>query len=330
MIGPRSVIQGTGVILDGSLICVDCVKGGASRRAKAPVVSKKALLIAGGALVAVLGLVAIFLPGQVLMITLLLALAAVLVGAIGFTLTSVARLACVAVGLTVLAGSVAGLVVLRQRTEGRAVQAEMGVQGTEIKAFLDADCVVEARMRIGTMEENERRRSQGNLTKATEDGIADLRKLVDEWVKKSFGQLSPDEQNLLFDIYQKTGSLTLTSKTRTIRALKLTGNTLQLEIAFDAPTKHAEDDSKGPHSHQEDAKLYSGQTGDGIQEEARRDYQLVLRKRPKLESIELKLISGGKDGAELYFDTLNAEEIKSLSRGDLTILKRGAKVKTAQ
>src|SRR5437870_1722957 len=121
------------MIIDGSLKCVECVKTGGGKRKAAPLVSGTSLLIAGSSLAAVLGVIGIFLPSQVLLIVLLLSAAAILVGLIGFTLSGVARLGLAAGGLCMLALSIVGLITVRERADLRNANATIMAQADEIR-----------------------------------------------------------------------------------------------------------------------------------------------------------------------------------------------------
>ena len=327
-LNPQSVMQGTGLIIDGSLMCVECVKAGGVKRGKAaPLISGATLLIVGASVVGVLGVVGIFLPSQVLLIVLLLSAAAVLVGLIGFTLSGAARLGTIAAGLVVMAASVFGLITIRERSSQQQVRSVLSAQNDKVKVKLDNDYIVEARILVGQLEESAIKTSHGQLSKAEEEGIAELKELVGAWVRKNFGQITAGEQAVLFQLYSRLGSLTPKSKTRSIRAIKLAGNALHFTMAYDAPGAAGDSETDGPkvrHDGLQDKRDTAGIIGDPLQEQTARVYQWLLSASPKTDSFELKIVTAALgESTELYSDTLTADEIKGLIKDQVKLLQRG-------
>ena len=319
-LGPQSVIQGAGIVLDGNLICVECVKSG-KKRGKTQAISASLLIGCGVATAVVLGIVGIFLPSQALLITLLLAAGAVLVGMIGFTLSGTARLATIAGGLVVVALSIWGLSTVNEHTEASSTSKELSIQSKEIREYLDKDCIVEALLRVASIEDNLTKASAGHPSVAAQKGIAELRAIPDAWLHKNFGELNATDRDVLFALYKQFGSLTLRTKTRRVRAFKISGNTIQATVATDLPA----DLSETTHiTHSQDLINTTSKSGSVVIDEAGRLFITLSRKLPTVDSITLKIISGDSDEKELFNTTLDQSALKDLRHGKMEVLYGGS------
>lgn len=304
-LGPQSVMLGTGIILEGNLICVECVKSG-KKRAKATIPPSVIWGSAGG-LAAVLGVCAIFVPGQVLMVTLLLSVCGLLVGAIGFTLSSVARLATIAVALCAGAGSVYGLLVVRERAQDRAADAQIAVEAERIKDYLKHDAVMEAVRQLNTLDDRAQKADSGLAAPAAQKRLAELHQSIDAWFKANFGELSSDEQTLLSLLYRQVGSLTSNSARR-FRAIKLTDKSLHMTVAVN-PTD-AVSAGNGPPP------------VDAVGQQALPIAQTVARVRRDLDEFEIRLVAatpGSNDVKDLMTLTLDSETLAGLRTNDSSL-----------
>jgi hypothetical protein len=323
-LNPQSVMQGAAMVIDGSLKCVECIKGGGSRRGKEPVISGKMLLIAGASLVAILGVVGIFLPSQVLLIVLLISIAAILVGLIGFTLSGIARLGTVAGGLCMLILSIFGLVTVRERAEEKSAENTILSQSDTIRQELNLDRINEVQVRISAIEDKANKSSDGHPTAAVQKSIGALRALVDEWVNTNFGQVNAAEKKLLFDLFHRFGSVTPGLKSRAFRAIKFSGTHLSLTAAYDPPVT-SEDVPR------DELRTLISRNGDLMLDHAQSILQCVCVNAPKLENVDFRIVSAAKDAAELYANSFTAEEIKGFTNGHLEPLKRNSQIiKTGQ
>jgi hypothetical protein len=306
-LGPQSVMKGTGIIIDGSLMCVDCVKSGGPKARKGPAVSVTSILLFGSCLAAVLGVAAIFLPSQVLLIVLLLSTAGLLIGLIGFTLRGVTRLGIIAGSLCIMILSTWGMLVVGQNAEDRATRAEVAAQTEQIKALLEKNCIYEAEMRILAIEQGYMKLNSGHPKAAAETALTDLRNLTDEWLRKNIGPLSAAERALLFDIYHQVHSLTAKSQSRRIRAFKINNDTnVSLTLAADPVERGAfESRDKAIKS-----STING-TDDPIEADADQVFIFFLKRYAPVQNVELKIISA-EDDKELFNKSLDLKGLMEL------------------
>ena len=277
ILGPQSTLQGTSILLEGMLLCVNCVKG---RRNKANVVklSPKTLLLVGGAIVLALCIAAVFIPGQVLMVVAALSVIAILTGAVGFTLSGTARLSAIAAGLTFLLGSTYGLVWVRTHIASAQTQHVAAAEEAQVNHLLEQGCVMEARRYIGGVELDAMKNNAGVPGPLEKALIARLNARVDDWIATTYGKLSQPEHDLLLSLIAKFGSLTMDTHQPFVRAVKIDGSTVKLTLGTDAAsaTRVAQ----------------NTETGAPLTDEVYRLYTAITAAARSAESIELTLVSG--------------------------------------
>lgn len=302
-LGPQSVMQGTGIILDGKLICVSCVKSG--KRRVAATIPPHLIWGTLGGTVGVLAIAAFFVPGQVFLIALVLSLCAVLTGLIGFTLTSTARLGTVAAGLCIGIGSVYGLITLRDQTQAKLGTAELIPELARINDCIDHDAVSEAIRLINTLDERAHKSGSSISSPACLKMIEGVRTHIKEWEAKNYGPLSEREDTLLFTLIRKFGSTTANASRR-FRALKIADKSVHLTLAVNS----AADSSAGRMDVSSDPSA----------EQAIPIVQTVIQLEGELESIELKLVSAtpGGDVKEIETINLDAQAIQDMRNGDVS------------
>lgn len=299
-LGPQSVMLGTGIILDGKLICVSCVKSG-KRRVQSTIPAHLIWSITGG-IVAILGIAALFIPGQVLLTVLLLSVCAILTGLIGFTLSWVGRLSAIAAGLLIGACAVYGLIAIRERTQEQIGNVELKVEGDRIKDYLDHDAINEAIRQLRALDENSKRADSKFSSPGCLKELQKLRALTKEWTVKNFGQLTNEEETLLFTLFRKFGSLTGSS--RTFRAIKISDNTVDLSMAVD--TSGDSPNGRG------------GPSSDPVGAKGLPVAKSIIDNVRNVERIDLKLVSvTSAETKELESVVLDAQAIKDLKDGDL-------------
>ncbi len=309
-LGPQCVVLGTGIILDGNLICVDCVKGN-KRRDLSPVVTTKSLIIFAAGTAVVLGIAGIFFPGQAFLVALLLGIAILLTGLIGFTLSSRARLSAIAAGLLVLSGSVWGLIVVSSRAEARATRSEVSAHADEIQKLLDQNCIFEAELRVSSIEQTLKGSYQGTLSPTAQKAITDLKGLCDTWLKTNFGELSDPEKQLLLELFREFGSVTPKTQTRRLKSIKISDKTnVALAVAMDTVS-----DKDVAPTRKDKMQMQTLDMSDPVEAEAARYFQIVLKKYPLAESVELKILSTDSGAKELFNKTLDRGAIVQMRQG---------------
>ncbi len=318
-LGPRSVNQGTAIFLEGNLICVECVKGNRRNQAQLPVAT---LAIFGVVTLAILGVVGFFLPSQALLIGLLLGVSLLLVGTIGFTLDGKSRLGTVAAGLLVIALTSYGLIVTGEHKEEKAAFSEIATQADEVKTLLAKDCLLEAEARINTVETQMDKKYGGQPPPNVTTAIVALRKSTQEWKEAHFGKLQTTEQKLLSELYHRVGSLTPYTQTPRIQQYKIEeGKHLLVTVATDVKPPEVQNSS-------DDGTTINKETDDPIGAEASRVAMLAIKQDRALETITVRIVSGGPNSSELLTRTYDATRVAEI-RNNLNAPAR-ARTRTAE
>jgi hypothetical protein len=313
-LGPQSVVQGTGIILEGKLICVDCVKGGKKRTASADI-NWNVIIGAVIAFAGVLGGVAIFIPGQVLLTILVIGVVLCLTGLLGFTMSRVVRLGTFAVGLTAVVFSGWGIKVLQDRERAKVSESTAVVEAKEIEKELSTDHVIEARHTIGEIQTRALKSGAGMISAADQKHVERLTDQIEAWTRKNFGELSKPEHGALFRLMGEFGSVT-TSGARKFRAFKISDGAVSLTVAVDPPDTQP---LGGETTEDRTRPRFRGSpyTGTPAIDRVASMAMFLTRNVEKVDSMEFTLVVAMPGGEVKDYRTikLNSEALASMNGG---------------
>jgi hypothetical protein len=226
---PTWVLEQKAVIVDGALKCVDCIQLKQREAKKAKRFSRSQLLSSATIAVAVLAGAGIFFPTPVLIFSLLACLAALLISAAGFGLSRRARLALAFVSLC--AGSAGGW-ALNASLAGdtsRRIAKGFSAEESTINALLKQNCYREARLRWEAFDKSARNPAGAYKTDAAARQSKALEESLGGWLKRSYGSLSPLEQETLLRLFARYSSAT-TSGERRFQSIHFDGVKVALAV----------------------------------------------------------------------------------------------------
>jgi hypothetical protein len=305
-LGPQAVVQGNAIILEGKLICVDCVKSG-NRKAKQKSASNS--IIYGGLAVLVLMLAggAMFFPGQVLLLAMLASIGAILIGVLGFTLATAPRLGLVLLGVAGIGLSGWGLTRGYERAMAKPIEDWIAADSKEVEDLLGKDCIMEAQLRLSSIEQKSKTPAGIYLSKEARSNVELLHKKIDDWVQQKFGDLSADNRALLMQLFSTYGSRTVSGVLH-YSVFKLSGTDAEITARFDPPNDVEE--GKRPPSKDSNAT-------DPVLEKAKALAGNIFHAKPELETMVLKIETAASPQDIKEYKTFN------LTRKTLDAWRRG-------
>ncbi|MCW8129023.1 MAG: hypothetical protein KIS92_01440 [Planctomycetota bacterium] len=224
MVSADRVAQGAATLVNSVLTCGDCLRR--EQQDKAAGRNKK-LIFAGS--VAVLGIAALVSLASFLFILFLFAQAAIFVGALGFTLSGRNRLVLAAAGIVVAVCSMVAIRELKSHQESKQENAGLGEDAAAIQELLKKDRLADAQNRLTAIDSRARERSGAFKSPEAQQTVTQARALIDEWFKANYGDLSPQERDVisrLMTFYpDKPGAAQ-----RRINAVKVQGATVKLNV----------------------------------------------------------------------------------------------------
>lgn len=225
------VAQGAGALVNGVLTCSECLRREQQRKAADR--NKKAAFVAG---IAVLGLAAIVSLSSFLFVLFLFAQGAIFVGALGFTLTGRTRLVLAATGIVVAICSMVAIRELKSRSETRKENAGLSEKALEIQDLLKKDRVADAQNRLAALSAMARDRAGNFVSPDAEKSTQEATKLLDDWFHSNYGELSPQERDVLARLMalypDKPGAAV-----RRLNAVKVQGVLLKLTVVLQEEPK---------------------------------------------------------------------------------------------
>ena len=318
--GPQSVVQGTGIILEGKLICVDCVKGGKKRGPSAEI-NWNVIIGAMVAFAAVLGGVAIFLPAQVLLTVLIIGIVFCLTSLLGFTMSRIVRLGTFAVGLAAVVFSCWGMMYLHKKDQLKVSMTAAASDAEEIQKELDTDHVVDARRKIGAIEQKALVSGAGMIAPDEQKRISSLKEKTEEWTRKNFGELSKPEHGALFRLMGEFGSVS-NHGARKFRAFKISDGAVSLTVAVDPsetePLGGVGNDAAGPRFRG------SPLTGTPAIDRAALMAMSITKDVEKVDSMEIKIVIAMPGGEVKEYRTIkfDSEVLASMNGGDTELFRK--------
>jgi hypothetical protein len=300
-LGPQSVIQGTGVILEGKLTCVDCIKYNAKKRAENLEIRPRVIVVTTSVLVVTFGIAAVFAPGPACVLILALGVLAVLAGVLGFTLSRTARLSAIAAGLAAMLLSSWGIVALRSHTETNAAVAVTNSNVAEFDRDLNTGHIAEAMRKIKVIQQNVRSNS------AEQRLIDELKGRMDAWVRKNFGELTSQERSTLFLLFGEFGATTDNSAQK-FRSLKISEGAISLTMAVSPKDIAARSD---PANEEEPKSDLKGHADSKVSIPALDNASAValyfVRNMADVTSFELKIVTAYPSGVTQDFRTIKID-----------------------
>jgi hypothetical protein len=298
-LGPQSVVQGTGIIVEGKLSCVDCIKQKNIKR-RALKVAPRVIALASALMAVALGVLGVFIPGPVLIMVFAIGIVVLLTGLIGFTMSRNLRFSAVFAGLAAMTFSGWGLMSLSARAETKALSVARTSNIAEFDKDLSTDQISEAIHKIGVIQQKLRATNSADEQKL----MSELNGRIDEWVRKNFGELNSQERSTLLLLCGEFGSVTNNSL-RKYRAIKIEGGTVSLTMAV-AP-KDIEPGQQASIPASKDASkiaLYLVQHVEGISALELKIVTTAVREEPKdyrTVNLDNKIIDDLKNGNPVPF-----------------------------
>lgn len=315
-LSPNCLAQGTALVIDNALLCIDCIKTG-KKRSRRPELSRKTLFITFGAIAVLLIAMAIFIPGQVLLVSCLLSVGGILTGLLGFTLQRTARLSLAAAGIAALGLSVWGLTAIRARANSVMAVDSLSSEVAAIKNDLAHNCYYEATRRIAAIKEKTLKENSNAIPSQVKKQVDELSDMVEAWFQSNYGSRSDDERELLNNLWRKFGSVT-SGSIRHFRAVRIAGNSVQLTVAM-APA--------GP-----DERVKSSAAGQTLEhqllEQSEPLIQTVLKRR-EVDTVELTIVStSGDNPPTLATLTLDEKAVSDVRLGKWIALRKSIRMES--
>ena len=311
VLGPRCVAQGTGMILSNALYCIDCIKSG-SKRARRPELSAKVIYGTVGGIAATLGAVAIFAPGQVLLLVLLVSVGSLFTALLGFTLSRAQRLSVAAAGIVALGLSTWGLIAVRAHAAGTQAVDGMSSEAAAVKTDLTHNCYFEATRRITSLRDRAMKDNANVIPPQLARQLDSLTEESETWLKANYGALSTDERELLTNLWRQFGSVTSTSAKR-FSAVKISGSGVQLTAAIEITRADSHD------------RVKASGAGQSVECQCLEQAEPILRtvlKRHDISNVELTLVSADAGAQKLATLTLDAKAVSELRLGKWIVLRQ--------
>lgn len=225
------VAQGAGTLENGVLTCSECRRREQQRKASDR--NKKLGFVAG---IAILGVAAIVSLSSFLFVLFLFAQGAIFVGALGFTLTGRTRLVLAAAGIIIAVCSMVAIRELKSRSETRKESAGLSEKALEIQDLLKKDRIADAQNRLSALNAVARDRTGHFISPEAEKSMTEATKLIDDWFRSNYGELSPQERDVLarlMTLYPDKPGATV----RRLNAVKVQGILLKLTVVLQEEPK---------------------------------------------------------------------------------------------
>ena len=225
-LGKEGVLSGAGRIVDGHLVCAQCL----SKKEDRPQGRKNIWIYIAPALVA-LAVAAVFIPGPALFIAIMLGLLAVLVGAIGFDLTGMVRGGLVVGGLVTLIGGFVLLNVMKNRKAGAATVTLLQEKVKPVNRQLEASDYSGAAHECAVLEAWVRQNIQDHhALEEAQKTLAETHKHLDEYLRQNYSLVTEEDWSLLKSVLN--GSDKTKDGVPRIHRAHQQGNKVSLELVM--------------------------------------------------------------------------------------------------